>query len=442
MTNQNSIMTKIRHIRLKHIPLLYLFLLIQVSISVANDNFKTESDDRYLTGSENWHINGDIGGSGDNADIIFKSGFEALSEIPMISDFSATPVVIDNGNMTTLSWTLNNNATSCIKSGDWLGTTNPANGMYSEVVSNIASTSIYSLQCFNEFGSSQLISTTVLVNEMDTAPVVILSADPSRINEGDSVTINWTLANNAVTCIKSGDWQGLVTGDDLSNGVHSEIIDNLESDAVFNLRCSNAFGDSPIESVEVSVIPGPLDCPFDQPPILNGLEDRTIRLIPGAFGNQLGTPGNPAPYDGNYEEIVNGGGQWPGNTGGQSFATLSRDQYIAMEFTTSAENETGRLIMVTPGNGQGPPPSAVTVSISECPGDFTTHLDQDRCRVVGGGSPSLRWSQDPSTPGTTHCLLKQNTRYYLNIVHSNSVATDFFESSCGFPFCGIIFANN
>ena len=98
--------------------------------------------------------------------------------------------------------------------------------------------------------------------------------------------------------------------------------------------------------------------------------------------------------------------------------------------------------MIVPGNGQGPAPSAVSISISECPGDFTTHLNQDRCRVLGGGSPTLRWSQDPNTPSTTHCLLEQNTRYYLNIVHSNSFATDFSESSCGFVFCGIIFSNN
>ncbi len=271
------------------------------------------------------------------------------------------------------------------------------------------------------------------------APTLSMSATPSTIDSGESSEIFWTVANSVTECEKSGDWSGsLLTGADVTDGTHSEIVTNITTSSNFNLVCTNDFGSSPLRTAVVSVNGGNPNC-TSQPPILNGAEDFSIRLIPGATGNSLGTPTNPATYSGDYDEIA-AGTNWPGGVGGQSFATLSRGQYAAMRFTTSNANEIGKISMIPPGNGQGPASQATTIAISECPGDFSTHLNQSRCLAIGGGTPNIRWSQNPTTASTFHCLLDKNKTYYYNVVHSNDVSNNYASSGCQNTFCGIIFA--
>ena len=223
----------------------------------------------------------------------------------------------------------------------------------------------------------------------------------------------------------------------MTNGTHTETVTNITNSSNYNLVCTNNFGSSPQRTVSVTVNGANPNC-SSQPPILNGAEDFTIRLIPGATGGSNGSPSNPATYSGDYDEIAAGSG-WPGGVGSQSFATLTRNQYIAMRFTTDETNAISRLQMTPPGNGQGPGSQATTISISECPGDFTTHLNQSRCLAIGGGTPNIRWSQDPTTSSTFHCLLDNNKTYYFNIVHSNDVNNNYSLSGCQSNFCGIIF---
>ncbi len=177
-----------------------------------------------------------------------------------------------------------------------------------------------------------------------------------------------------------------------------------------------------------------------QPPILNGIEDFSIKLVLGAPFNQPGSPSNPLIYDGTYNDIAPGSNDWPGVYGTQGYMTLSKNRYAAMQFNTDSSNEKAKFVFTTPGNGQGPPTNATTVSISTCPGDFTTHLNQSRCLAVGGATPNIRWSLDPNTNPATHCLLEKNRTYYLNIVHSNSTEDGYSTSACtGASYCGIIF---
>ena len=275
-------------------------------------------------------------------------------------------------------------------------------------------------------------------SEVGFPPTLTLSANPTTVNSGDSSLLSWTVNNNATSCTKSGAWNGSLTTAQMTNGAHSVTVNNITTNSNYNLICTNNFGSSPLRTASVTINGGNPNC-TSQPPILNGAEDFTIRLIPGATGNSNGTPSNPATYSGDYDEIAAGTG-WPGGVGGQSFATLSKNKYIAMRFTTDNTNAISKLSITPSGNGQGPGSQATTISISECPGDFTTHVNQSRCLAVGGGIPNIRWSQNPATTSTFHCLLDKNKTYYFNIVHSNDVNNDYELSGCQSSFCGIIFA--
>lgn len=280
----------------------------------------------------------------------------------------------------------------------------------------------------------------IFINGFESEPIILgFTANPTTVNSGESSTITWTLANNVTTCTKSGDWTGNFTGSEVTNGSHSLLVENITSNSTFNLICVNSVGSSLSSTVIVLVNNGSPDC-STQPPILNGDEDFTIRLIPGATGGQQGTPSNPATYDGTYDDIAPGSG-WPGVLGTQSFFNLTSNKYIAMQFSTDNTNAIAKLVFTPPGNGQGPPSTATTVSISECPGDFTTHLNQARCLRIGGAIPNLRWSQNPDTNTLTHCKLEINRIYYLNIVHSNDVENDYKITDCTSTNCGAIFSH-
>ena len=279
--------------------------------------------------------------------------------------------------------------------------------------------------------------------EVGDPPTLSLTANPTTVNSGDNSTLTWIVGNNAISCTKSGDWSGTFTGSQVTNGTHSQTVSNLTANKNYTLICSNNFGSSPSRTASVAINGGNPNC-TSQPPILGGSADNTIRLIPGASTGQIGSATNPASYSGLYNEIAPGTG-WPGVYGTQSFFNLTADKYAAMKFTTDNENSIARLVFTPPGNGQGAPSSATTISISECPGDFTTHLGQERCLRIGGAIPNIRWSQRSETNPATHCLLEKNKTYYFNVVHSNSSLNGYTDTNCSDdgvnPSCGGIFSH-
>jgi hypothetical protein len=174
-----------------------------------------------------------------------------------------------------------------------------------------------------------------------------------------------------------------------------------------------------------------VNCNLDQPPIIFGSEDRSVI----ANGSPVGQT-----YDGNFEHLqgMDRTSLWPGNFGHLMSLSLSRRQYIAAAFNSSNNDYLARIQLSIPGNFEGPPSKAATIVISECPGDFNVHMNQDKCRSIGGGSPSIRWATDGSADPKKYCLLEKNKDYYLNIVHSdNSENNNFDTSDCPNSYCGI-----
>lgn len=269
-----------------------------------------------------------------------------------------------------------------------------------------------------------------------TAPVLSsLTAAPSSVVSGGNSTISWTLSGQATSCTKTGDWTGTFNGSDVTDGNHSSLVSGITANSTFSLQCSNSIGNSVLRSTSVTIATT-TNC-ISQPPILNGNADTTIIAI---------SPILPAgSYDGTYKDFqqVPSPIDWPSNFGDSISLRLDRNQYLSARFTTNSLSVKGRFQLATPGNTQGPSSSG-TLVISECPGDFTTHLNQVKCQRLVGASGGLRWATDSSASASTYCKLEKNTVYYLNIVHSisptNSVdpADNFSSSLCGTSFCGIL----
>lgn len=257
-------------------------------------------------------------------------------------------------------------------------------------------------------------------------PSLSLSANPTDVDSGNSTTVTWDVSN-ATSCTKSGDWLGNLTGSDVTDGVHNEVVGNLTSNSTFSMQCSNSFGSSPLRSVQISINGNPA-C-NTQTPILGGNDDKVIVPVPFS---------EPQEYDGTYNDWlrIDASTPWAGRYGNQIYFSLDRNKYIGAQFFTGSETLTGRTNFTTPGNLSGPPPTATTIAISECPGDFSTHLNQQRCIAIGGATPLLRWSTDPNANANTYCKLDKNKTYYVNIVHSNTASNNFSTTACSSSFCG------
>ena len=86
-------------------------------------------------------------------------------------------------------------------------------------------------------------------SDAQALPAVVISASPSTISRGESVTITWS-TTDAVNCMASGDWVGST---DISGSL---LIPGITAESSFNLQCSNATG-SKTESVKIIVKASP-----------------------------------------------------------------------------------------------------------------------------------------------------------------------------------------
>ncbi|WP_395374054.1 hypothetical protein [Marinicella sp. W31] len=131
---------------------------------------------------------------------------------------------------------------------------------------------------------------------------------------------------------------------------------------------------------------------------------------------------------------------WGQATGASNIFALMRNQYSAQEFISPDTDISKRLIFENGRPSEGGIAS-YTATISTCPGDFSDHLGQVRCKV-SGQTPTLRWATNPAANPNTTCILDKDTTYYLNIVHSVNEASDYTASSCAnsFATCGVLYA--
>lgn len=149
-----------------------------------------------------------------------------------VVNLSADPTAIELGTTATLSWT-STDATSCMAYGDWDG---PRSTAGSEIIEPAtASTYAYTLTCTGPGGSAS-DTVTVTVNQPPAAnePTVNLTASPSLVRRGSTITLSWS-STDASSCFASGNWSGAKP----VAGSQSIVINSA---VTFTLTCSGDGG--------------------------------------------------------------------------------------------------------------------------------------------------------------------------------------------------------
>ena len=160
---------------------------------------------------------------------ICQTSAGSVLAIPVVN-LSASPLVINQGQSAILSWS-STDATSCTASGGWSGSRATSG---SEVVSPALTTS-YAISCTGDGGTAS-DSVTVTMNQPPAVivPTVNLTASPSSVSRGGTITLNWS-STDASSCSASGDWSGLKA----TNCSASIVINNA---VTFTLTCSGDGG--------------------------------------------------------------------------------------------------------------------------------------------------------------------------------------------------------
>lgn len=212
--------------------------------------------------------------------------------------------------------------------------------------------------------------------------------------------------------------------------------------------------------------PGQVNCPVDQPPIFpfhnSAATVNKAKLTCGfcspndpwytrngityADGWQWAynlTINNKTIFNqvADYNMFMRGIG-WPGSTWSSEMFNIKKENFLSLKFTVDdleahyKWDNTWRLQLTAPGNHIWAH-AIITMSISECPWDFSVHLNQNLCKWY-----QLYWSTDasanepfanapnPDARDGKFCILERWKTYYWNIVHSKSEEDNYQTSSC------------
>ena len=312
-----------------------------------------------------------------------------------ITSFVASPLTIDEGQSTNLSWTTEN-ATSCTPSGGagtWAAQTIGLPDGNVNITVAAAGTYVFTLTCIDGVGGSVNRSATVTANTVGAVVINSFSASPSTIEEGQSTTLSWT-TTNASSCTPTGGtgaWSAQTIG--LPNGSWATTIATAAT-YVFTLTCADASGGSAVRNATVTVNtpPDPNNCAT---PPLAGSTLTWLEFWDAEF---------PAP-------------------GANRDDTFRRAEYRAYEFNTANFVDNGLLVS---------PDNTITIgvklgAISECPGDFNVAPQCDHAWGLGGG---ITWATDGKIGA---CQLQPNTTYYFNLTFTDGF--DPNSSTCGTTWC-------
>ncbi len=134
----------------------------------------------------------------------------------------------------------------CLASGAWSGEM-PSAGTLS--LQGVTQSATYELECST---LTDPIRAEVTLTVLDggppgTGPTVRISVSASEIEKGDAVTVSWS-SEGASNCTADGDWDGAVA----TGG--SELIENVQHNSTFGIRCSSDDGSTAVASANVSVL--------------------------------------------------------------------------------------------------------------------------------------------------------------------------------------------
>lgn len=137
-----------------------------------------------------------------------------------ILSFTATPLTVDAGQMSTLSWTTENGTEARIDAGGATVHTVPEGevgaGTFAVTVNQ---TTAYTLYVRDADGNEVSSTVTVMVNQVAGPSVTSFTANPTAVDPGMSATLSWTVADATQITIADGVGTNVYMGADLTGTV-------------------------------------------------------------------------------------------------------------------------------------------------------------------------------------------------------------------------------
>jgi hypothetical protein len=271
-----------------------------------------------------------------------------------------------------------------------------------------------------------------------------LSISPSTVTQGNNFTVQWA---------SRGAWECAGTGLDSTtwnsnnpkppSGSESVNTDNLTvGNHLIELVCENGpVSDSRTVSLSVEEPSTDTGGTEGLPEVCN-----TVTML-DQYNDWSKATDILYPWGENetqtFPNIFN---SWPG-TGNSTLLGMRHKQFVALSFTTGTLDSTSKgQISVELPSGSGSSivgTNAFIASISQCPGDIDPNsaaLPEAGClKHIATLMDTYKWGG----PGAgAHCTLASNTKYYLNLVYTDSPvgqlppgsATCGGESRCGHKY--------
>jgi hypothetical protein len=175
---------------------------------------------------------------------------------PTVS-FSGNPLTVSSGGASTLTWT-STNATSCT-SPDF-ATGNAANNSTGVSTGALAASKTYHLSCTGAGGTTAATPVTITVSAASPPPPTCtesgpgITANPTRVESGQSVTLNWSGTTAAAGCTiigPNGFSQAAAVDNACNISAGSATISNITAQSVYTLTCPGGQ----TSSVVVNIIP-------------------------------------------------------------------------------------------------------------------------------------------------------------------------------------------
>ncbi len=182
-----------------------------------------------------------------------QGGTGNVATRPTVS-IAGSPSSIYSGQATSLVWSVSNNPTSCIASGDWSGS-KPISGSASTGALTTVKSYTYTLTCTNSGGSGFATTTVAVLQPPPGVPIISLSVNPPgpSVVPGTNATLSWSVTN-AASCSVFGDWAGTATTRSPSGSEQTGVLSTLSKTYSYGMECKNSAGDLMSSSVELTVL--------------------------------------------------------------------------------------------------------------------------------------------------------------------------------------------
>jgi trimeric autotransporter adhesin len=287
--------------------------------------------------------------NGTSSKAVVASAAVQTNVAPSIA-LSAWPPTAEKGGVSSLQWT-STNATACTASGGWKGALATSGTWSTGALSNITE---FGLTCTGPGGSATQTATVTIAG---SAPIVMLTAEPSTVPSGGASTLKWT-SDNVAACSASGAWSGT------KDKGGTQPTGRLTANKTYTLTCTGARG-SVSQSVTVSI-------ESTAPSV--SLEATPSTVAKGASSTLKWVSANATS--------CSASGAWAGNkpvSGSATTGTVSADA----TYTMTCEGPGGKATQSATVSVKAPAPA---LSLSVGPSAITK-----------GGTATLNWSTANAT---------------------------------------------